>query len=133
MSGFADLLGLNAPTLGDNPTAYTIGDTWGDTIGPFTDRNGDPIDLSVNVSWTCQILDRPGGTVLASPTVAGHADGTLTWGLDRATTLTLGSGARQDCCWHLTGVYADPVDHTVPVVGITFWGSADSEFIILAP
>lgn len=108
MSGFSDLVPKAQPALlgGGCSAAGTEGATWLWEFSGVTDDNGTAIDLSTGTTGTCKIFDAT-GTVIATPTFTGAADGSFTIGLDESVTAGLAStGAPGDrsrqCSWQLT-------------------------------
>ena len=101
----------------------TEGATWQWT-GTITDPAGAAINLTT-VTGTCQILTALGGTVVATPTFVGLADGTFTLTLDEAVTAGLATDAGptgRSCVWLLR--LSDGTD--VPQM----FGPSNSRFVI---
>lgn len=128
MAGFGDLVGRNAPALGENPSAYTVGDTWTETVGPFLDNDGNFVDFTGDVlTWTCQILDAVGGSAIATAAVTGRTDGTFTWQIPASATgsLIATGRTRRDAVWRCVAKHSS-------LGTVTIWNTVDSPFIILA-
>lgn len=127
MAGFSDLVGRNAPALGVNRAAYTAGDTWGDTIGVFTDDNGTPINLS-GVTITITIYDKVGGSALANTTGSGTNVGTFSFAFNTSTTAGLINvaqhGNTREAVWNCTFSQNSST--------VTVWAAVESPLTILA-
>lgn len=97
-------------------------------LSQWVDTAGDPIDLS-GVTFECKVLSDlldEGGAVVATYTVTGGADGSLTGTLADASTAGLAAGATASaprrCIWYCRGTLAG--------AKVQFWGPSNSTFTI---
>lgn len=107
MAGFADLVLQGQPALygGGCTGSGTEGATWRWRFIDVKDNAGTLVNLLTGVTGTCQILTAIDGTVVATPTVTGTADGKLTVELDETLTAALATGittAPRRCVWRCT-------------------------------
>lgn len=123
MAGFADLVGRNAPALGVNRAIYVAGDTWGDTLGVFVDNSNNLIDLSA-VTIAIVIVDKPGGTVLATAAATGTNIGTFSFAINTTVTAGLALGSRRDAAWSCT--------MSSGASRVTVWSALESPLSILS-
>jgi len=85
-----------------NPKPIKQGADWALTF-KVKDANGQPISLS-GYTGTCQLRERPGSPVLASPTVTiTPATGTVVLSLAASVTLTLPAVSLVGDCFITTG------------------------------
>lgn len=120
MAGFTDLLLLAQPTIANVSAAGTAGNTWRYEFVGVVDENGDPIDLTA-AAGACEVLDSPGGSVLATFTVTGTLGGFLL-DLDEATTAPLAASSPLRCVWRCTFTQGGDA--------VRFWGPSGSTFTI---
>lgn len=123
MSGFADLVGRNAPALGVNRATYVAGDTWGDALGAFTDNSGALINLA-GATINIVVWDKPGGNALTYAAGTGTNVGTFSFTIANTATAALASGSRRDIAW---SCYMQSGGSTV-----TVWSAVESPLTVLA-
>lgn len=88
------------PTVNARPGRLDIATTAGDDLSvvlTHVDELGAAEAVTASAGWVCEVLDRPGGNVLASPTVtrSGGSDNVLTVALADVST------GQRDCWWRL--------------------------------
>src|SRR3989304_755034 len=108
MAGWDDLVKRAQPRLLNLRADFTAGTDWAWTLSAFKDSLGNPVDLST-ATFECKVIDL-GSAPVATWTVTGAVDGTLSGTLDDATTAALSSGATirqaRKLHWYCTGTKA---------------------------
>jgi len=124
MTGFADLVGRNQPSLGEYPAEFTAGDTWSGVVGVFRDNLGSVIDFTSGVTFDGKVIDRGTFATLATLTVTGANDGTIAWSVSSGNTATLATGyRRREACWYLKATHSSGT--------VAVWAALNSPLTIL--